>query len=161
MRLKQLVDEDFVNYKKPSMFLGACQCDWKCCKEAGSGTEMCQNSALAQSPVKTLSNRSIAKRYLNNPITSAIVIGGLEPMLQIEEIYCLLYELRINQHCNDDVVIYTGYTENEIPAVIHELSQFKNIILKFGRFLPNRPKRFDDVLGVTLASDNQYGKVIS
>ena len=82
-------------------------------------------------------------------------------MIQIEEIYCLLYELRINQHCNDDVVIYTGYTENEIPAVIHELSQFKNIILKFGRFLPNRPKRFDDVLGVTLASDNQYGKVIS
>ena len=33
MRLKALIDEDFTNYKKPSMFIGTISCNWKCCKE--------------------------------------------------------------------------------------------------------------------------------
>ena len=32
----------------------------------------------------------------------------------------------------------------------------KGVIIKFGRFIPNRPSRYDEVLGVTLASDNQF-----
>ena len=36
----------------------------------------------------------------------------------------------------------------------------KNIIIKFGRFIPNRPSRYDEVLGVELASDNQFAKRI-
>ena len=35
MRIKFLVDEDFVNYKKPSMFIGFPSCTWKCEKECG------------------------------------------------------------------------------------------------------------------------------
>ena len=31
-----------------------------------------------------------------------------------------------------------------------------SIIIKFGRFIPNKPSRFDELLGVELASDNQY-----
>jgi hypothetical protein len=31
-----------------------------------------------------------------------------------------------------------------------------NLIFKFGRFIPDRPHRFDEVLGVELASDNQF-----
>ena len=39
---------------------------------------------------------------------------------------------------------------------IKELIQYKNIIIKFGRYIPNKDKRFDEVLGVWLASDNQF-----
>ena len=43
MIIKQLVDEDFVNYKKPSMFIGFPTCDWKCERECGH-QGLCQNS---------------------------------------------------------------------------------------------------------------------
>jgi hypothetical protein len=33
-----------------------------------------------------------------------------------------------------------------------------NIIVKFGRYRPNQEPHFDKVLGVELASDNQYAK---
>jgi hypothetical protein len=38
---------------------------------------------------------------------------------------------------------------------------FKNIIIKFGRFVPNKPHHIDEVLGIELASDNQYAKRIN
>ena len=38
---------------------------------------------------------------------------------------------------------------------------YSNIIIKFGRFIPNREPHFDEVLGVNLASNNQYAKRIS
>ena len=41
------------------------------------------------------------------------------------------------------------------------LKKFKNIIVKFGRYRPNFQKHFDEVLGVELASTNQYAKRIS
>jgi len=33
-----------------------------------------------------------------------------------------------------------------------------NIIVKFGRYRPNQEKHYDKILGVFLASDNQYAK---
>ena len=36
-----------------------------------------------------------------------------------------------------------------------------NIIIKFGRFVPMQQPHFDPILGVNLASDNQYAKQIS
>ena len=60
----------------------------------------------------------------------------------------------------DDIVIYTGYTEAECKAscYIYDLLRYKNIIIKFGRFVPNQEPHYDEVLGVMLASDNQYAK---
>ncbi len=43
--IKGLVDEDFVQYKKPSMFIGTCFCGWKCCKDAGRPVTMCQKQS--------------------------------------------------------------------------------------------------------------------
>ena len=63
--------------------------------------------------------------------------------------------------CNDDVVIYTGYYPDEIKDALDVLKGFKNIIIKFGRYIPNRQSRYDEILGVTLASDNQYAERIS
>lgn len=58
----------------------------------------------------------------------------------------------------DDIVIYTGYTEEEIKDKIEWLSLYENIIIKFGRFIPNQGKHFDEILGIELASPNQYAK---
>jgi len=57
-----------------------------------------------------------------------------------------------------DIVIYTGYYPDEIKDMLKTLKTYENtnIIIKFGRFIPDKPHRFDDVLGVELASDNQY-----
>ena len=128
--------------------------DWKCLKELNLDISMCQNSQIAQQKNIEVSIESIINRYLNNPITQAVVIGGLEPMLQFEEVLEFIKQFR--QCTNDDIVIYTGYYPEEIQDKIEQLKQYKNIIIKFGRYIPSRKKRFDEVLGVWLASDNQF-----
>ena len=62
---------------------------------------------------------------------------------------------------DDDIVVYTGYNKEEIPEHLMILKKYKNIIMKYGRYIPNKEKHFDEVLGVYLASDNQYGEKIS
>ena len=37
---------------------------------------------------------------------------------------------------------------------------FKNIIIKFGRYVPNQKEHYDEILGINLASSNQYAEVI-
>ena len=108
MRLRGIVFEDFVNYKKPSLFLITTSCDWKCCKEAGIPISVCQNSELMKSDVKEYSDESIYKAYSTNNISQAIVIGGLEPMLQMEELINLIKTFRGNG-CDDPIIIYTGF----------------------------------------------------
>lgn len=63
--------------------------------------------------------------------------------------------------CNDDIVIYTGYTPEEVEEEVKLLSEFENIIIKFGRFRPSQTPHYDDVLGINLVSDNQYAVKIS
>ena len=73
----------------------------------------------------------------------------------------IIYLLRNKYHCNDDFVIYTGYKEEEVEDKVKQLSQYPNVIMKFGRFVPNQESRYDEVMGINLASPNQYGKKIS
>ena len=80
-------------------------------------------------------------------------------MLQFQELISFIDKFR--KISNDDIVIYTGYYKIEIEKEIEILKKYKNIIIKFGRYIPNRPNRYDDILGVTLASDNQYAEKIS
>lgn len=160
MKIRGLKDEDFVNYRKPSMFIGCMYCDWKCCIEQNLDKSMCQNNQLINSNIINMEIASICYRYITNPITKAIVIGGLEPFLQYDDICNLISYFR-SQECYDDIVIYTGYYKKEIQEQIKFLQQFKNIIVKFGRFIPNQEKHYDKVLGVYLASENQYAERIS
>lgn len=157
MIIKQLVDEDFINYKKPSMFIGFPSCSWKCDKECGM--QVCQNSALASSPIKDIGFKTIVSRYINNPITSSVVCGGLEPFDTWDDLYALATYLRVATQ--DDIVIYTGYYKEEIKEYIDKLKGFPNIIIKFGRYIPNHEKHFDELLGIYLASGNQYAERIS
>ena len=72
----------------------------------------------------------IFERYTSNPITNAIVLGGLEPFKSFDEVYNLISYFRTNG-CDDDFVIYTGYYPNEITEYINKLGKFENIIVKF------------------------------
>lgn len=157
MNLKFLVAEDFINYKKPSMFLGFSNCTFKCNKECGRC--VCQNSALAQAPNQNIDLNKVIDYYLDNEITEAIVCGGLDPFDSWDELRGFIVNIRY--WTPDPIIIYTGYNEDEITDKIDILKYYENIVIKFGRYIPDRPKRFDELLGVELASDNQYAKIIS
>lgn len=158
MRVKGITDEDFVNYRAASMFICAESCDFKCDRE--NGCACCQNSALARSRTVSVDDDRLITRYLQNPITHAIVIGGLEPMDQFWEVYDFIRKLRTDYRCSDTVVIYTGFTEEEVRLKVEALSPLGNIIIKFGRYRPNSESHYDEVLGVNLASPNQYAKEV-
>lgn len=158
--LKNISDEDFIQYKKPSMFISTAVCDWKCCKDLNIPVSICQNHAVISQKNYDEPIEKIYERYINNDITQAIVFGGLEPMLQIDEVLEVIKYFRDNG-CKDDFVIYTGYYPYEIKKELNRLKQFDNIIVKFGRYIPNKLSIYDEVLGVTLVSDNQYAERIS
>lgn len=159
IKIKGIRMEDFTNYKKPSMYIAFPSCTFKCERECRQ--KMCQNSSLVQAPTLTIGVHSIVSKYVNNPITSAIVIGGLEPFDSEEDLFMLITYLRVATQ--DDIVIYTGYTKEEIQdrQIYKYLLKTKNIIIKFGRFIPNQQPHYDEILGISLASDNQYAEVIS
>jgi hypothetical protein len=161
MRVKTIHDEDFVNYKKPSMFIGTISCGGKCCIEANLPMSVCQNDGWRTCAPIIIDDEKICRRYIHNNITKAIVFGGLEPIEQIDEILDFLHHLRNWFRCLDDVVIYTGYYPAEITECVKALKIFPNIIIKYGRFIPNRPHRYDDTLGVELSSDNQFAERVS
>ena len=154
MRIKQIKDEDFLQFRVCSMFIGTCQCSWKCCIEAGK--PLCQNMPLAQSPTIEVDNNTIVERYCSNSLSHAIVFGGLEPLDQLPELISLIRAFR--EKTEDPIVIYTGYKEEEIAATVCLLAEFPNIIVKFGRYIPDQKPHYDEILGVNLASDNQYAR---
>lgn len=157
MILKGIIFEDFINYKKPSMVLEFPKCSFKCEKECG--IKMCQNSSLVNEPNITIDVEKVVDYYINNPITSAVVMQGLEPFDTYTELLNFITELR--KQTDDDVVIYTGYYKDEINEHVKELSKFKNIIIKFGRFIPDQKEHYDEILGIKLMSNNQYAEKIS
>ena len=134
MLIKNIIDEDFVNFKLASMTIEMPYCSFKCDKECG--INICQNSALVQEPNIEITYEKLSWNDLYE--------------------FCKIFRKK----SQDIIVIYTGYNEDEISAQVEQLSSFGNIIIKFGRFIPNRPHKFDEVLGVELASDNQYAKFI-
>lgn len=169
MIIKGLIDEDFINYKLPSMIIEFPRCNFKCDKDCGQ--QVCQNSSLIKEPDIDISYTAIIERYLKNPITKAIVFQGLEPFDSMIDVVDLIYTLRVLYNCSDTIVIYTGYTKEElsqspaIPNIIEtdiltKLKDYGNIIIKFGRYIPNQLSHFDNILGVKLASPNQYAEHI-
>ncbi len=153
MILKGLVEEDFVNYKKPSMVLLMPHCNWKC------GGEICHNLPFVKAPDIIVDENEIAVRYAMNPITEAIVFSGLEPFMDFKDVLRMITALR--RVTDDTIVIYTGYNRSEVQdQIIHLQEVYSHIIVKFGRFVPGQESHFEELLGVTLASPNQYSEKI-
>ena len=159
MIIKGLIDEDFINYKKPAMIIEFPYCTFKCDKECGQS--VCQNSTLVNEPNIEIDYDKLLTRYINNPITKAIVMQGLEPFDSFSDVMNLILWLRVKYKCLDDIVIYTGYTKEEINWFIKYIEQYENIIIKYGRYIPNQEPHLDSILGVKLSSDNQYAEKIS
>ena len=157
MLIKGIIDKDFINYKKPCMVIEFPYCSFKCDKECGK--QVCQNGALANSPNINIERMDLVNRYLKNDITQSIVMQGLEALDSWNDLITLIFLFRC--YTNDDIVIYTGYNESEVSEQIERLRYFKNIIIKFGRYIPNQQAHYDDILGVNLASNNQYAIKIS
>ena len=171
MKIKGIVDEDFVNYKLPSMYIAFPNCTFKC--DAENGEILCQNCSLVAEPDIEVDKEILIERYLSNPITKAIVLAGLEPLDDFTELFSFVDCARRQYHITDPIVIYTGYTEEECingQFSNHKLKTDKTfaeewkaltkygVIVKFGRFRPNQEPHMDEVLGVKLVSDNQYAK---
>ena len=144
MELLFVVQEDFLNYKKPSMFIGFPKCSFKC--NIDYGNNVCQNYKLAQSSKINVDIDNLCKMYINNNITKAIVMGGLEPFDSPFDLISVIDHIRNTYNCDDDIVIYTGYTFDELDgmkiygyndainkdklhAVYNTLKQYKNIIV--------------------------------
>lgn len=158
MLIKGIVDEDFINYKVPSMFLIANSCSFKC--DAECGRHVCQNRDLADQEPIDVNTNALIWRYMHNPITKAVVFGGLEPFDQTDDLCEFISILRRKYKCDDPVVIYSGYTEEELGPDLDRLRGFGNIIVKFGRYKPDEFSHFDPILCVDLSSDNQYADYI-
>ena len=155
--LKGIIDEDFVNYRVPSMVLMSPRCSFKC------GNSLCQNSGLINEKDIVVDINSLCERYVSNPITEAVVFQGLEPCDTFEETLQFICCLRNQYNRDDDVVIYTGYTKEELADMgcLIKLIGMPNIIIKYGRYVADNQPHYDEILGIRLASDNQYAERIS
>lgn len=152
IELKDIIFEDFTNYKKPSMFLIFPVCDFKCDKDCGF--KICQNRNLIEKPNYKIKAEELLEAYLSNPITKSIVCGGLEPFDTFNELLELISIFR--EKTNDDIIIYTGYYKEEIEEQLKKITCYSNIIIKFGRIVIDDTSYFNEDLGITLASKNQY-----
>ncbi len=154
MLVKEVIFEDFVNYRVPCMFIGTCRCDWKCHSDCPDA--VCQNMDISRYPDVAVDDDRLIGEYLENPLTKAVVFGGLEPMLQFDEVYGFICKFR--KRCQDDAVIYTGYYPEEIPGQIEKLRPAGNVVMKFGRYRSGGTPHFDEVLGVELSNAEQFGR---
>ena len=159
MKIKTYVEESFEYYRKPVLLIASPFCSFKCCKEAGIPVTVCQNEPWITKPTYEIPNKILTQLYTNNSLTEGVVFAGLEPLDSFDEVVGFIEDFR--KVSEDVVIIYSGYREDEIQDKISQLKQFPNIILKVGRYIPNAPSRYDPILGVTLASDNQYAIKIS
>jgi len=152
MKLKQILHETYGDYKECSMLLIADNCINKC--------EGCHNQHLLQLESKIFPDEEIIKRFVENPLSKAIIFGGLEPMDQAEEVEKFIFTA-INMGIACPIIIYTSYNplsyvfrcSNVMEAIKQYLGK---VIIKHGPYKKDLKPVFNEDLGVTLASSNQY-----
>ena len=111
---------------------------------------------LSQEKTLDISMEYIVKIFNDNPLTHAICFQGLEPLDSWDELKDFITLFR--SQSTAPIVIYTGYNKEEIEDKIEWLKEQKPMIIKYGRFVLNQQPHYDAVLGVNLASDNQYAE---
>lgn len=154
MIIKGYIEEDFSQYKFPTMTIATARCSFKC--NELNGKCICQNWELVKKADIEISNQELINIYLKNPITKAICLGGLDPLDTFAEVLSFIKDFRMVS--NDTIIIYTGYSEGEVRLMgcWNMLAQYPNIILKVGRYIMDCEPHYDELLGVQLASPNQY-----
>lgn len=159
MLLIDVKTDNITDYKKTSMYLVFPYCSGKCGPE-------CQNKHLRNiSQYIQVRPSDIVDLYATLKTHEAIVMGGLEPLDSIDDVIDIIKEFNnISKPC--DIVIYTGYTEEEYKSkfeldIIDAVKSQKNkVIVKIGRYdSSKKPGWFSNELGVELATSNQIVKV--
>ena len=158
MKLKGIIDYDIINYKEPCLTLQFPYCDFKC--DRLNGCKVCQNSSLVLEPDIEINGEEIWQLYEKNPLTKAFCFQGLEPFKSYLDLIELVMFIRMYKKCDDPIIIYTGYNEGEDYITENSLRHYNNIIIKYGRFIKGHNPHYDELLGINLASDNQYAKVL-
>lgn len=157
MKLKGIIDCDFTNYKEPVLTLEFPYCDFKCDKL--NGCKICQNNSLIYEPTYAIPFEKIWDLYQQNPLTKGFCCQGLEPL----DSFCALLDFVqfIRNKTNDVIIIYTGYDKFEQPLFLKAIKQYTNIIVKWGRFILGDEPHYDEILGINLASNNQYAEKLT
>ena len=148
---------DLVNYVYPTFLIASgVTCTFKCERECGK--KVCQNHPLLKEEVIHYSIPNAIWRYDRQSLSNSITFQGLEPLDNMVQLVWFLIEFRKNH--DDDVIIWTGYTEDECEAFINLLKELKitNVIIKFGRYVPDKEPHMDELLGVQLSNEEQYAK---
>jgi pyruvate-formate lyase-activating enzyme len=139
------------NYKEISLYvpLGV-SCTWKC-------QNCCNVHYKNNTEYIEMTYKSLIELYKRNKLVKALVISGLEPFDSFDSMYYLIYLFR-EKIKTDKIVIYSGYEYEEIEKKLNKLKILNdnNMIVKLGRYIPNKEKIFDKNLGIYLASNNQY-----
>lgn len=139
------------NYKKISLYVPlGISCTFKC-------KDCCNIHYKNNKTYKTLTIEKLIKIYQENKLVEALVLSGLEPFDSFEQLMYLIIYFR--KYSLDNIIIYSGYEHNEISKKLEKLRGY-NIIIKLGRFIPNKEKIFNKDLGIHLASNNQYTIII-
>jgi hypothetical protein len=156
MNIKGIKDEVFNDYNKISMLIICPKCTVRCYAEHNLPPEICQNNHLHKTLTYNIDNQKIIERYLSNPLTEAVIFGGLDSWDSVEEILIFINDFR--KVCNDDIVLYTGryITEDIVQKHLHKFNGLSNVYIKFGRYIPSLKPIVDKLTNVTLASSNQY-----
>ena len=160
MIIKGYVIEDMTNYGyKPSMLIAMARCSFKC--DVLNGCKVCQNSRLAYAPDIEMSNQQLINIYQSDRLQQALIFAGLEPLDQFSELLSFIKDFRAVSP--DPIIIYTGYTKEELQLTgqLDMLRAYSGIIIKFGRYFMGYEPHIDPILGVKLASPNQYAERIS
>lgn len=158
MKVKGIIDYDTVNYKEPVLTIEFPYCSMKC--DILNNKPVCQNSALVHEPNIEINGEKIWQLYKENPLTKGFCFQGLEPFDSFIDLADLINFIRNIKKCNDIIVIYTGYTSGEDMVTENMLHKYHNIIIKWGRYILGDEPHYDNILGVNLASNNQYAELI-
>lgn len=153
-----IISEDFVNTSWCTFtIMSGISCTFKCNKE--SKCDVCQNKDLNNTAIKDYNIDDIISIYKKQYLPNSITFQGLEPLDNLKQLLWFIYYFRLSS--NDRIYIWTGYTEDECSDLIYlieHVMKWCNIIIKYGRFIPNQKPHYDNILGVNLISDNQYAK---
>lgn len=153
MIIKSIIDEVFSDYSKISMLLVMPKCTTRCWEKLNISPTICQNNHLHKEPNINIDNKDIIKRYLDNPLTKAIIFGGLDSWDSLDEIIEFIKEFR--QYSQDDCVLYTGRDYDVIEKELYRFKGLGNVYIKYGHYNPNLKPIIDDLTGVSLISENQ------
>lgn len=144
-------NETFNDYKKTGLYIAFPKCKLNCLG--------CQNVELKKKIPLNIDVGNLVNYVLNNPIIDSIICSGLNPMDSFYELQMLIHKIR--KFSKMDIIIYTGYKEEDLVLEISVLKQYPNITIKFGEYIKDCDPIYDEILQVTLASNNQYAKKIS